>query len=1111
MKRIISFLTVITLIISYSSVDAKEIFDVGKSTDRNVATYGYNAPTKRVSKPTHQATKKSRQNAPSSDFAMASGLQSNIEGYMLYNTNYDYTSWWKLNTSTAKSTRLWSNPAIDESSTGFVTDGTLYAFFYYDNFGLEYLETKMMMFDVETGELLNTIEFNVEDFSETVLVATYDEKEKTAYAYTYSADHNSSYFQKIDIETGEFTYLNEDETFSTNPVLAFAYNPADEKLYGVTLSGYLCEINKQTGEYTELFSIGFAPLYLMQSMVYSPFDKGFVYLATENDEYWTPRLVVLNLALQEATKDIAMTQEEQYTILYCNDPIVAEGGAMPAEIQSITFADLASDGEAIILLPEETFDGNRLTGELTVEIKIDGVQYGETLTKNVGEEITIELKNMAEGLHVLTVSTYSNGIKGVDAIEEFFIGKDAPAKPQNVVLSNDKITWDIVTTSAHNGYIEADKITYNVYLNDELLNTTPLTTNSYDIEPYVGEMKSMVAAVEAVYEDKVSAKGFSKEFLAGGYSIPVEFDVDEEMFDYMTIIDDNADAVTWYYNEFESTLEYEYSPYYKADDWAFFPPIHIEDASKVFVIEVDAKTYPSIDYTEKIEVGISRTDNLDDMKIILPEATLNVFDGTLSHKFNVDEAGNYRIAVHVVSDADNYWVRIPAIRVYETSSTTSAPAQCENITATAAEYGRLEATVNFTLPLVSLDGELLNRNEDIMVVVASEAGSVSVSAKPGTNQTVVVPTIQSDNIITLTPSNAAGEGAIATISIYTGVDIPGTATFTSSVVSEDNKSVTFTWETPSVGLNGKYVDPAFVTYQVVRYWEDFDYWFAESGVLDEAQYTFTLKDDDDQDLALQRLGIVSISAAGSTNSSEVLAVYLGNPYKMPIEEAFEDGESHYVGMTIEDEEIYTGSWSLDNPVYYVENAIHRDDLALVAMTEENTTSVASVVMPKFSTKGAEMADAIFNVYFYENMGEAEVFVRDYTGVETSIGKITGNEFEKGWNEVVFALPAEMIGKTWLEVIVKATLENKNEYFIIGGYKFKETSSVQSFETVNGMVIGGVNEIILKGMQSELVSIYTIDGKLVFMNNIENESKRIQVQPGIYIVKVGRDTTKVIVK
>lgn len=55
------------------------------------------------------------------------------------------------------------------------------------------------------------------------------------------------------------------------------------------------------------------------------------------------------------------------------------------------------------------------------------------------------------------------------------------------------------------------------------------------------------------------------------------------------------------------------------------------------------------------------------------------------------------------------------------------------------------------------------------------------------------------------------------------------------------------------------------------------------------------------------------------------------------------------------------------------------------------------------------------------------------------------------------------------------------------------------------------ELIVLGAKDKILSVYTIDGRLVAMQKIKDADCRVAVDPGVYIVMVNRLATKVIVK
>lgn len=1081
------------------TIDRNAFFGPAKRSNISSATVPYtlNSPATKVASrsPQHRAV----------------ASASNVEGYMIYNKQQDFISWWNLNTKDASSTKLWSNAEIEEVSAGFVVDGIVYAFYYYDAIGLEYAESKMMQFDVATGELKGSTDLGVTDYSTMVLVTAYDEKEEIAYAYTYSGDHNSVYFQKIDIKTGEFTYVNSSELFTTNPIVAMAYNPVDGDLYGITFSGYFTKIDKSTGEYTEDYNIGFYPSYIVQAMVYSPFDKGFIYASTEDNEALTPRMLLIDPVEKEVLIDLEMFNEEEYAILYCSNPIVADGAAAPVKIQSITFEDASTSGSAVLLMPETTFEGEQLEGDLTIEILVDDEQYGNTFTAAAGETVTVQLTDLPVGLHEFAVATYYNDVRSIETVQNFYVGKDAPAMPQNVVLTETQLSWDKVVEGANGGYVDASQITYNVYLNGVLQNQTPISETTYALVLVDDAVMKNTAEVEAVYEGKASKRGVSNNLISGAYTLPLDLQMTHDLMDFVEIRDSNSDGCTWSYNHEVGALEYTYSKVNKGNDWAIFPPVRLSDVEKVYEIEVDACTYSDTNYPEALEVALSKSNDIRERFVVLPETSINSYNGvTIKAKFTIKEVGDYKIWLHAVSPADSFWLRVTAIRIVESSASTAAPAECTDITAEGAAYGQLKATVKFTMPTKTMEGKTLNPDDEITVLAYSEAGYSRVVGKPGSTQELVVATKQGQNIITLRASNSAGDGKEVTVSVFTGVDVPGMAKMVYGKVSEDNRSLTFSWETSTVGENGGFVDPAFMTYQIVRYDAERDYWWAysEPGVTG-TEYTYTIEDG--KELSIERLAVISTNAAGSTTASEVMAATLGTPNELPMTEKYAAGDLTYDCIMIEHpSDEYSGTWVFENPRIYVNKADHENSLSLVSYATESGNTYSALALPKFTTKNQTALTASFEVYCYDGMAEGEMVIRDYTGTETSLGTV-GFAGEEGWKNFDFSIPKTGLNKTWLEIVVKGKFTDEEQFLILGGYEIKPTSSLENIAETNGELFGNQGNITFKNLDGQFVRIYSTDGKILFSQNIDAAFVVMPMQPGIYVVHYGVETKKIVVK
>jgi hypothetical protein len=61
------------------------------------------------------------------------------------------------------------------------------------------------------------------------------------------------------------------------------------------------------------------------------------------------------------------------------------------------------------------------------------------------------------------------------------------------------------------------------------------------------------------------------------------------------------------------------------------------------------------------------------------------------------------------------------------------------------------------------------------------------------------------------------------------------------------------------------------------------------------------------------------------------------------------------------------------------------------------------------------------------------------------------------------------------------------------------------------VYGGKGEIVFNGLGGANVKVYSVDGKLVKNVNPTTDVERISAQAGIYVVRSGENSVKIVVK
>ncbi len=1047
------------------------------------------------------------QQKSASQVKMNASVAPNVEGLQIYNATEDYGKWWKFDTETATSAELWYNSFLAgyNINCGWVRNGTIYAV----SQEIGYILT----FDLETGEYKNYI--SLYGYSESILWSAYDKGNDITYVYTYTEDGQNLEFKKYNPDGGGFNGTFEsirveqgEGSLATDPLVAMEFNPLDGYIYAVTLyNENWIRINPANGEWTVVKKLDFSPAGFVQAMVYTPATFSFSYVGIDVNEY-TYHLVI-DPATGNITSKTRMYDEAEYAIMYCSDEALQKDAPMAPEILSAEINPATMSGKIKVAVPDKTTGGTDLSGTLTLVMTIDGVEY-TTKEVEVGAEVELSIENQSEGTHKLGVyCTTPDGQRGGVAEKEFFMGYDTPLAPQNVVMTETLVTWDLVTKGKYGQQMESDVITYNVYVDGQKVNDEPITTNSIELNKEFAELKRICAEVEAVCGSKISDRSKSNEVVVGSYSLPLELDITKDMLSLITVVNANNDDKTWGWSDQYNAFAYNYNSDMSADDWAIFPKANFAESMQLYTINVDVSCYSV--YPERFEIGISKTGKVEDMIIVVPATDVASDDPiTLGAQFKLEEAGNYYIGVHAISDADCYHLDLHKLTVQMTEAPNTVPQACEDIIATPAEYGELEATVEFTMPTKALNEELLDAEKDITIHLQSKAGSATVTGKPGERVSGVVKTEQGINVINLTPENEFGFGLGSSVTVYTGVDVPNPAELTSVRVSADNRTVTFSWETSTVGKNGGFVDPAYVTYNVLIYYPSADYWFLEAGPIDATEYSYTIEEG--TSLETVSLAVTSMNIAGYMEEGPMVIAALGKPYDIPMLETFENQNLKYSPLAIEHPtEECSGTWTLGNPVSYVSGAKNATSSALIASATKEGNTQAQIALPKFNPQSNYDVQVKVRAYLYEGMADAVVSARGFENT-CVLGTISMEGYEEGWHEFVFTLPEEVKEQQWSELVITASFASNVEYFMIDKYEITIYNGVETEFASETKIYAEENAIVVENVNvGEEISIYTPDGKIIMTEKADNSMMEFEINAGIYIVRCGAMTQKVVVR
>ena len=718
------------------------------------------------------------------------------------------------------------------------------------------------------------------------LDADYDPTTGKFYGCTYTNDMKGYQITELDYENAIPT-----QVAATDSVYVGIAIDGGGQMYGISLRGYLCKIDKTSGEPTLVGYTGMKPGPYNQSAAFDR-ESGKIYWCAV-DENQQSAFYEVDATTGSATKICDMPGNEQLTCLYV--PASGQKGGAPSIAENLTadFDGNSTTGTVRFTIPTVTFNDQPLQGSVDYTIAADGLTV-KTGTAEAGADVE-EMVTVEGGM--TTISVVLENAEGTSPVRKLtqWIGYDAPNAVEWVSFEVDQesqqatVSWAETQGSVHGGTIEEDKISYDVvrYPDNVVVATGVKGTTYVDNIPFEG-MKPYRYGVIAFHNGVKGGETVSEAVVVGQAIEPPYNETFENRdgYDLFTIVDANEDGRTFRYFESSNYKCVQSPDSWRAasDDYMLLPPVHLK-ADRTYKLFFRSRCYSGYDNKETMEVLIGQGDDYTTFSTLMPQFDLpyNTPEFLIlpyEKVFRVDAEGNYRIAFHDVSEYDNDRFELHQISITE-EALNSAPDAVADLKAVADDHGQLEATISFTTPTKSIDGAALAAIEKVEVYRGETLVSTLSEVAPGVKQEVVDSHADDGfNTYTVKAYNESGAGLSASVKVFVGTDQPLPPT--NARLADDNDKPKATWDAPAGGVNGGYVNVDALTYNIytadnngyaVPYKENItgttftaDTTFAEPGLLIYAVAAANEK---------------GISTMASTNT-----IVVGPAYELPFAESF---------------------------------------------------------------------------------------------------------------------------------------------------------------------------------------------------------------------------------
>jgi len=654
----------------------------------------------------------------------------------------------------------------------------------------------------------------------------------------------------------------------------------DGRLYGVAKDGNLYQIDRATGKENLVGHTGIRDIedyeghFYLQGGEIDPRDNTFYWAVEHATDGSRSQLCSVDLNTGRATVLVEFAGDVECTGMIIAPQQRQNGTPQAVTDLTVSFGSLQTTGVGQFTAPTRSFDGNLLATDAPIYYKVYVNDVLQTVANNQttpGATVTFDIaatnvKNNSENTIRVTTSLGQDGEEGLSASAKAWVGYGIPQSPKNVQMTFNEeagtctITWEHpatgdnagvkggrvdqvkyfvnrlvdgdITEDIHGGVMLADDVTSITYTLTDEDKATTMFELSFSVEAWAAPNGS---AIPALAGEPAATNG---TIVGIGKSVPYFVDFANDYYNVrqkdFTIIDGNKDGKTWGFCEPHDLLGQplsgaiatnNYSTTLKNDEWFITPPIDLK-AGKYYRFRSNMHGPSSTLYEERVEIRVGTDRTPESMtQVIVGEETVEDYC-MKENDFTVPEDGNYYIAIHVVSEPNQWEVAVFDISVEESDGSLcdrKAPLAVQlaatpvyGVSQSAGQYvGAADITIK--LPQETRDGMKLTAANPLNVTLLATSGSNTetvaelAAQTPGATITCRTADLPSGEYTFSVQAAYTADGEkhvspIATTTGYVGWDnAPALPTNSKMVQNGSELKVVFTPDEQPKGVHGAYL------------------------------------------------------------------------------------------------------------------------------------------------------------------------------------------------------------------------------------------------------------------------------------------------------------------
>lgn len=895
---------------------------------------------------------------------------------------------------------------------GAYANGKYYYVSYMQFMGM--ILANMYTVDFETWGVVNTISVQPGSVAQDM---EYDPTTGNAYGCFMNDDVDGWVFGYLNLETGQRTALKDLDII----ILTVGVTPSGE-VYGIGMDGMLYKFDKHTGDRTAVGDTGRRPQYSASGCI-DPVTGIFYWECMEVDA--KARLYTVDLNTGAATYVTDIAQNMEMTGMFIPAPEAADDAPAAVSDLAFSFTGTSLSGNVTFKMPERTFGSDKpLSGTLNYTMILNEEQKA-TGSALPGESVSVPVTVASSGEYRAAVRVENEVGQSPLVQISGWIGNDMASEPQNVILKRNPadgkmtLTWDAPEGTSHGGYFDPALVTYEIVrLPERVTVASGLKETTFsEVIPDAEQFSLCSYYVTPFFDGVEGYTAESNKVGVGSRALPYNNAIsNEEEFSEMTVEDTNGDGETWMFDPIQSLARCKYSAAdnYKMpmDDWLFSPSVIMKPGRMYRLAAMVNNNYLA---NERAELGFGQLPESASMTIVSQRYNLTSANPTTIEAYvNVETEGKYYMGVHGCSAADCLYLYAGKFSITE-GPLIGTPGAVTDLSIIPASQGKLEASISFKAPAITVEGKELTSISSIDIYRNGKKITSLTDVTPGALLKYTDSAAeQSDNLYRIIAINDKGEGYAVEKNVYVGHDRPGVPV--NIRANEQNGKVVLTWDAPTRSETGGYFDPSALTYTVVRGNDE-----AELAV-DLKTLTFT---DANPPLGGFRqeffqYWVYAKSPAGYGYGASSNVVTVGEPYSVPFIETFSDGKISRGPWDVRMPEEEQGNWGIYHEGTSPTVAPYDADGGMVGFAPGDEGSEGTLVSPKFSLEGCDEPAVEF--YYYDHQLESasiQVLAQANDSELQNVGTVslkTGSS--AGWKKASFDL-SEFAGEKGVQIAFKA--------------------------------------------------------------------------------------------